>query len=252
MITNYGKIDIDVGGQCLAGTLATPAATNPGILFVHGWGGSQERDLARARDIAALGCICLTFDLRGHAATYQQFETVSREENLRDVLAAYDVLAAQPGVDPESIAVVGSSYGAYLAAILTSLRPVKWLSLRVPALYKDTDWSLPKEKLDRKGIAAYRKSTVGIQENRALGACAAFEGDVLLVESEHDDLIPHPTIANYVASFRRAHSLTYRVIEGADHALTDPSCQRAYTSLLVKWVTEMVLGARGGIALGGH
>ena len=60
-------------------------------------------------------------------------------------LAAYDVLAASRRSTTPSIAVVGSSYGGYLAAILTSLRPVRWLALRVPALYKDEDWVLPKQ-----------------------------------------------------------------------------------------------------------
>ena len=71
------------------------------MLFVHGWGGSQEQYLARAREIAALGCICLTFDLRGHARTEPQHETVTREDNLRDVLAAYDVLARPSGGRPQ-------------------------------------------------------------------------------------------------------------------------------------------------------
>ena len=39
-----------------------------GVLFVHGWGGSQQQYLARAREIAALGCVCLTFDLAGMPA----------------------------------------------------------------------------------------------------------------------------------------------------------------------------------------
>jgi len=62
--------------------------------------------------------VCLTFDLRGHAETRPQFETVSRALNLRDLIAAYDLLAQRHHVDPGSIAVVGSSYGGYLAAIL--------------------------------------------------------------------------------------------------------------------------------------
>lgn len=82
--------------------------------------------------------------------------------------------------------------------------------------------------------------------NRALGACAAFRGDVLIVESEHDDIVPHPVIANYVAAFEKAHSLTYRVIEGADHGLTEDAWQQAYTSLLVGWATEMIVSAREG------
>src|SRR3712207_7596311 len=52
--------------------------------------------------------------------------------------SAYDALAGRPGVDADAIAVVGSSYGAYLAAVLTSLRPVRWLGLRAPADRKST------------------------------------------------------------------------------------------------------------------
>ena len=40
--------------------------------------------------------------------------------------------------------------------------------------------------------------------------------------------------------------MTYRVIEGADHGLSEERWQQAYTSLLVNWATEMVLGAREG------
>ena len=70
--------------------------------------------------------------------------------NLRDVLAAYDELVSHPMVDERSIAVDGSSYGGYLAAILTTLRPVRWLALRVPALYQDGGWDLPKKQLRKK------------------------------------------------------------------------------------------------------
>jgi dipeptidyl aminopeptidase/acylaminoacyl peptidase len=47
-------------------------------------------------------------------------------QNLRDLLTAYDFLARQSGVDAAAIGVVGISYGAYLAAIMTSLRSVRW------------------------------------------------------------------------------------------------------------------------------
>ena len=246
MPTRDEAVEIKVDSQHIAGTLIAPATMVPGVLLVHGWRGNQEQYLARAREIAALGCICLTIDMRGHGRTESQQETVTREENLRDVIAAYDVLAGRPDVDESAIAVVGSSYGGYLAAILTSLRPVRWLGLRVPALYKDEDWSLPKQELKNYGLAEFRRGPVRPEKNRALGACAAFEGDVLIVESEHDDVVPHPVIANYMAAFRMAHSLTYRIIQGADHGLSEELWQQAYTSLLVNWATEMVLGAREG------
>jgi hypothetical protein len=101
--------------------------------------------------------------------------------------------------------------------------------------------------LKKYGLAHYRRgrvTPVTPAENRALAACAAFRDDVLLVESEHDDIIPHPEIENYLAVLKGAHSLTYRVIEGADHALSDEARQQAYTFLLLNWAIEMVLGAR--------
>jgi pimeloyl-ACP methyl ester carboxylesterase len=245
MATHERKVDIAVDAEQIAGTVITPATAIPGVLFIHGWGGSQEQYLTRAREIAALGCVCLTFDLRGHARTEPQHETVTREDNLCDVLAAYDLLASHSAVDAESIAVVGSSYGGYLAAMLTAMRPVRWLALRVPALYKDGGWNLPKTRLHKiDDLRAYRQQHVRAEDNRALKACAEFSGDVLVVESEHDDIVPHPTIESYLDACKHAHSLTYRVIEGADHGLTQKPAQRAYTALLVNWLTEMVFGAR--------
>lgn len=246
MAAERTRIEIACGESPLNGTVLTPASKVPGVLFVHGWGGSQEQDLTKASEIAGLGCVCLTFDLRGHARWEAQRESVTREENLQDVIAAYDELARQPGVESDAIAVVGSSYGAYLAAILTTLRPVRWLALRVPALYRDAQWNTPKLSLDKADLAVYRRSPARIEDNRALLACSEFGGDVLLVESEHDEIVPHPTVASYAASFRKAHSLTYRVISGADHALSSQACRKAYQSLLASWATEMVLGARRG------
>ena len=247
MATRDHKFDLVVDRERIAATLVAPASTIPGVLFVHGWGGSQQQYLARAREIATLGCVGLTFDLRGHARTEPQQDTVSRADNLKDVLAAYDELANHPGVDANSIAVVGSSYGGYLAAILTTLRHVRWLALRVPAIYKDAGWTLPKKQLHTDpDLPAYRRRHIPAAQNRALKACAAFRGDVLIVESEHDDTVPHPVIENYLEASKHGRSLTYRVLAGADHGLSQEPAQRAYTSVLVNWMTEMVFGARQG------
>ncbi|MFW7342904.1 alpha/beta fold hydrolase [Pollutimonas sp. H1-120] len=246
MGTSSATIEIVIDDEHIAGTFLSPQSKVPGILFVHGWGGSQERDLDRARGIAGLGCVCLTFDLRGHERGSERQKTVTREENLRDIISAYDTLAQHPAIDTNAIAVVGTSYGAYLSTILTTLRPVKWLSLRVPSLYRDAEWSVPKRQLNREDLAVYRGAPVTPEENRALAACAAFTGDVLIIESEHDHLVPHATIMSYRAAFRNSHSLTHRVVDGADHALSEKTSQQAYTSILVGWITEMVVGARVG------
>jgi len=237
---------IRVENEHVLGTLISPGTLIPGVLFVHGWGGDQRQYVDRAHELAALGCVCLTFDLRGHAQTQARRDTVSREDSLRDILAAYDFLAALRNVDSDSIAVVGSSYGGYLAALLTAARPVRWLALRVPALYKDSEWNLPKLQLrGEQDLEKYRLQPVHPAESKALRACQAFTGDVLLVESEHDSLIPHQVIANYREACISARSLTYRLIEGADHGLSNEAWRSGYTSVLVNWFGEFVFGGKG-------
>src|SRR5690554_1602325 len=236
--------EIRVGRQSIVGTMLAPQSKLPGVLFVHGWGGNRQRDMARAERIAGLGGICLTFDLRGHEKTEQQRHTVSREHNLEDVIAAYDHLLSHPGVDRSSIAVIGTSYGGYLAALLTARRPINWLTLRAPALYWDDAWQSPKISLDRERLMRYRQARLGPADNHALRACARFPGDVLIVESETDAFVPHATIMNHRTSFVSTHSLTHRRIMGADHALSTERSQRAYSEILHGWITEMIIGHR--------
>ena len=221
MDTRLETVRIPVDGEHLEGSLLAPANRLPGVLFVHGWGGCQEHDLVRARQAAGLGCACLTFDL----------------------------LARQPHVDPDAMAVVGISYGGYLAALLTELRPVRWLALRSPALYRDEGWDLPKRQLHvETDLHAYRRERIPPEDNRALRACTAYRGDALVVEAEHDEIVPHAVIENYVAALSNARSLTSRALAGADHGLSEKSAQKAYTAVLVNWLTEMVVGARADSA----
>jgi pimeloyl-ACP methyl ester carboxylesterase len=241
-------LGIPVDGSHVAATLIAPDTSgprSPAVLFVHGWGGSQAQYVTRARQVAALGYVCMTLDLRGHAGTAELFESVTREENLRDTLAAYDVLAARAEVDAARVALCGYSYGGYLGAILSSLRQVRALSLLAPALYPDAGWRVPKRKLHLDAdFAAYRRRTLRAIDNRALRACAQFGGDVLVVEPEKDEIIPHAVVANYLAAFANAHSLVYRVIEGADHSLSEKRWDEWFTALLVAWLQPQPAAAR--------
>lgn len=114
----------------------------------------------------------------------------------------------------------------------------------MPALYRDEDWAVPKQRLDRAQIDAYRGQVIGPQQNRALAACADFPGDVLLVQSEHDRIVPAQVIDNYRGAFERARSVAYRVLEGADHGLSEPRAQQVYTTMLCEWLWARLREAR--------
>jgi dienelactone hydrolase len=232
-------LSIPVGDSFIEGTLFHPDALSgpsPAVLFIHGWGGSEEHYRARALRIAGVGAICFTITLRGHGNTSHQRDSVSRTDNLHDTLTAFDRLAAEEGVDTQRMGVVGSSYGGYLAALLTRERSVRWLGLRAPALYKDEGFSRPKTQLhEDPDLHAFRRRPVAPEDNLALQCCEQFEGDVLLVESEHDTVIPHQVLANYHKAFRRARSLEHHLLQGADHALSNLEHSQEYEALLCKW-----------------
>jgi uncharacterized protein len=239
-------VAVPVDGQRIRGRLLPPAAAPaPGLVFVHGWGSSQRKDLGKARRLQALGFACLTFNLRGHARTWRQRQTVTRAQNLRDLAAALDCLAAQEAVDPSWLGIVGSSYGGYLAVVLAGElageRKLRWLALEAPALYKDADFDRPKHELNLDAdLPAYRRAPLTPADNRALRSAAAFEGDVLLVEGERDDVIPHQVIANYRAAFGRARSLAHVVIPEADHGLTQPQWRERYRTALLEWFSTLL------------
>lgn len=183
--------------------------------------------------------------MRGHVATKDQRDKITREDNLRDVIAAYDVLASRPDVDAAVMGIVGSSYGGYLASIATTQRPISYLALRAPAIYRDPDWNHPKLKLhEDPEPLLYRRRVVDWDDNRALRACAAFRGDVLIVESEYDAIVPHPVTESYAAACTQVRSLTSRVIANADHGLSEERWRHEYTSLLMSWITVMMINSK--------
>lgn len=244
------SLRLPVGDDTFRATLVAPAPALPAAIFVPGWNGTRESDLGHVRDAAGLGCAVLAVNLRGHEPDDPRHKRVTREDNLRDLLAAYDWLTARDDVDPGAVAAIGFSYGGYLAAILASLRRVQWLVLRSPALYPDEGWNVPKHELDAHvAVDAYRRRVQDAGSDRALAACATFEGDVLLVGAEHDEVLPPQVQESYTAAFARVRSITTRTLPGADHELSQPSFQRDWSALLEGWLREMVGGARKRAAM---
>jgi uncharacterized protein len=243
MPLHYENVTIPADGYDISGTFITKHKDrDPGVLFVHGWGASQEQCLPQASTVAELGCACLSFDLRGHGPTIDQRNRVSREDNLTDVIAAYDWLANRNDVEKSSIGIVGTSYGGYLAAIATIKRSISYLVLQAPAIYRDPDWLFPKVKLhEDPALIVYRRSVVSPNDNVALQACAAFTGDVLIIESQYDVIVPHPVSESYAAACAQARSLTCSVIANADHGLSEERWRNEYTSMLTQWIKSRMV-----------
>lgn len=220
-------IELETRGHTLAAHVVVPKSAErrgAGLLFVHGLGSSQSRYITRAETVAAeAGVVCLAFDLGGHGASGGILRQFSPREHLADLIVAFDYLVALGNVDEDRIGLCGASYGGYLAALLVGERPVKRLLLRAPATYPDDDLNVPIGRWS--GAQSGRPSTLAFERLRA------FTGDVLVVESELDAVIPRSLIDRYTASTPRAQRA---VIHGAGHAL-EPKFESTFIAMICAW-----------------
>jgi dipeptidyl aminopeptidase/acylaminoacyl peptidase len=223
-------------------------AHKPAVLLVPGWDDSKHEQYDRIG--AALdeqGWFTRRVDFPGGRRQEVSREEMSRDQHLKELVAAYDSLVAQRVVEGSAVAFIGFSYGGYLGSLLSAQRPLQWMALRSPALYRDEDWFVPKEELDKDELDRYRRGVRSPEENAALAACEAFEGDVLLIESEDDDTVPHPAVKSYKAAFRNARSFDYRLLEGADHELSSRAAQSRFIDELLRWMNQVTGGAAAAL-----
>jgi len=205
-----------------------PVASAPGLLFVHGLSSDQVGYWQRAEASSErLRTVCLTFDLSGHGSSEGDVYELSPEDHLDDVVTAYDALAAHPAVDGDRVGVCGSSYGAYLAALLPARRPVSRLLLRAPALYDDRDLTTP--------LGRRRRTPTDGAAPRLFEALAGVAAGVLVVESGADEVIPRWVIHQYLRNCQRAR---HTAIDGAAHALA-PEFEQAFLDILIGWFARL-------------
>ncbi len=193
-----------------------------------------------AEKLAARGFVCLTFDMRGHGATGGELEQLSRQDFLTDVTAAYDFLAAQPGVDASRITVIGSSFGGYMTALLSAERPVHAVVLRVPADYRDEQFDIPLvEAKQRQGGFEWKTMPHDKTETAALRAIHVFKGRILIVESEKDEVVPGALVKSYGNAASFPERLTYAVMIGAPHTTHKfPKFVAQYENIVCAWLSR--------------
>lgn len=61
-------------------------------------------------------------------------------------------------------------------------------------------------------------------------------GEVLVLESGRDELIPHDVIEAYIAACPKA---MHRVIPGATHALSKPAWNEVFVATITEWFADL-------------
>lgn len=238
------EISFDVDGQKLHGTIFYPEQVkekNPAIIFIHGWASSEQPYLTRAKALIELGFICLAFSMRGHGDSDGDIKKQTRRDFLNDTIAAYDFFTKQHGVDTDKISIVGASFGAYLAALVSQERSVSNLAFRVPANYSDEHFDEAQFNFSGDNSVSLlhpKFKVLQAKQTYALKALHNFSGKVLIIESEKDELIPHQIIENYVHAVKDKNKLTHVVMKNASHNLTNEKMLQEFIDILTEWFKD--------------
>ena len=117
------------GDVVLSGTIVIPTTPgrHPAVVMTHGSGSETRWGTSRyiADRFARAGIVALIYDKRGSGQSSGDWRTASYEDLARDAVAAVDLLASRPDVDPKRIGLLGHSEGGIVAPIVATLAPNK-------------------------------------------------------------------------------------------------------------------------------
>ena len=228
------RISIKSGEELAGMILSNPnfSGKRPVILVIHGWTSQMSRYPQRLAPEIDMGYIAVLFDMRGHGQTGGSLNELSLRDHLNDCLFTYDYMVSLSEVDISNISVFGSSYGGYLASLLTAERKVHHLVLNVPALYPDEIFN--KSKLQRsQQTSQYRESFHGPEDNRALKAVNNFNDNLLLIQAEKDEVLPGQVMKSYRSAAQSGYD--FELIKGANHSMTTLSASESRNKILAEW-----------------
>jgi uncharacterized protein len=204
----------DVAGERLAATrILAASGAPPSVVTFHGLGVTATR--ARIRyvldPLADQGVSSICFDFSGNGQSSGEFARASLRIRAAEGLAAARLLA-----ETEPRAIIGTSMGAHLAALVSpAIRP-RSLVLFCPAAY-------PEQAADEKFDAGFVKfsnrvlTPESLRASPALLALRSFTGNLLVVAGREDQVIPPEVIDLYLESAANAGTSRAIWLDGCDH-----------------------------------
>jgi pimeloyl-ACP methyl ester carboxylesterase len=162
------RITFKSEGHTLAGIVRTPegaaAGRRPAFIVLHGFGSNMNAGnvLGPCAMLGELGHVTLRFDMPGCGESEGERGRLICLEQVAATRVALATLAEHPGVDPERIALVGSSFGAAVAVYTGGVEP------RVAAVISASGWGHGERKFrgQHPTPEAWARFTAMLEEGR--------------------------------------------------------------------------------------
>lgn len=150
MTMNQENVEIRSGGLRLAGVVHRPADYQQGerraaFLVLHGFGGNKGNvgAVTISAQLARWGYMALRFDFRGCGESEGERGSILCLEQVEDTSNTLTYMAGRPDVDPERVALIGSSFGAAVAIYTAGV------DSRVAAVVSSGGWGDGERKFRR-------------------------------------------------------------------------------------------------------
>jgi uncharacterized protein len=236
----------NVAGETLMATKVYAAsAAPPDIISFHGTGITANRRRIRyiLDHLATQGMSSVCFDFSGHGQSTGRLDQSTLNIRKSEAEAATRLLL---GNNPPVF--IGTSMGAYLAALLTPVFEPRSLILFCPAAYPAKVMGMT---FNDNFTAFVRRPSI-YRHSPAFRALSNFKGSLLIIAAERDALIPREVIDLYAESARCARSQKIIWIERSDHKvhswLVKHDEQR---TIILESIVSAVMGGNPTIPING-
>jgi len=217
----------------------------PLVVMAHGHGGSRNESGSFGRvanGLAARGVASIRMDFPGCGDSTESFVKNNLGNMLADIAASRDYAAARPEVDAGRVGLFGWSMGGRLVLMLADRNDeFKAIATWAPAAAAGAGsminfvgggarFTAMKMQAARDGSVPFttrwgQHQDLGLQfftdmeDSKPLEHLRHFEGSLLVLYGDHDDVVQPDVSESAVAAARNAVEVVRYVVKGADHGL---------------------------------
>jgi dipeptidyl aminopeptidase/acylaminoacyl peptidase len=237
-VSSPGRYEVSLPGSgvTLGGILFRPAGATkplPAIIVLHGWArpgvpGAPQVE-STARRLSEQGYVALALSMRGWPPSSGWDDCGTQQPD--DVAKAADWLATLPGVDAESIGVLGFSLGGQVA-LLSGTRSTRIRA--IVAYFPITDIQRWKETTSNAGIRNFYVPLVcGTgYENSPIHVAERIHAPVLLIHGDHDTEVPSEQSLGMQEALRKGkRHVELLIISGGDHGFKGEQAEQAWAAV---------------------